>query len=408
MRAGGMSITAPIGKRPLTFHPIAAIFPLMSNVRLAELAADIRANGLLEPIQILDDQIIDGRNRYRACDIAGVQPTFKQVAADINPWALVWSLNGQRRDLTADQRYIIWQECSVNDTAWQAERQRIADEANRKRAEAAREQHAVSKPWAGEAKPVDGAATICSATILEPAAKPLKAAEKKAEAAHVDAGTVARIDTLKKSRPDLHQKVRDGDLSSSRAYTQAKREEKIARLNDIAAQEVKAIQGVYDVLVIDPPWQMKKIEREVRQNQTAFDYPTMDEAALSGLILPAADDCHVWCWTTHKHLPMALRLLDAWGLKYVCTFVWHKPGGFQPVGLPQYNCEFAIYARKGAPTFIDLKAFNVCFSAPRGAHSEKPQEFYDVIARVTAGRRLDMFSRRKIDGFDAWGNEAAT
>lgn len=166
--------------------------------------------------------------------------------------------------------------------------------------------------------------------------------------------------------------------------------------------------GKFSCIVIDPPWPMKKIKRDIkRPNQAAFDYAVMSEDELGELEIPLSDDCHVWTWTTHKFLPMALRLLDVWGLRYVCTFVWHKPGGFQPMKLPQYNCEFALYARRGSPTFTTTKELKVCFEAPRGKHSEKPQLFYDMVRRVTSGPRLDMFNRRAIDGFRGWGLEAA-
>jgi len=206
---------------------------------------------------------------------------------------------------------------------------------------------------------------------------------------------------------EVAKRVADGAFSIAEAKRQVKKAEVIANLTSIETIEAKELDGVYDVIVIDPPWPMKKIERDVAPNQVEFDYPTMTEQELYDLDIPCADNAHVWLWTTHKYLPLAIDLLKAWGLKYVCTFVWHKPGGFQPFGLPQYNAEFALYARSGTPEFIDFKNFNVCFSAPRGAHSEKPQEFYDIVNRVTAGRKLDMFNRRAIPGFDTWGKEAA-
>lgn len=396
-------------------HPAADLFPMLDGKRLQELADDIKTSGLRHPIILHRGQILDGRNRYAACKLAGVTPRFEDAGDNINPWAYVWSLNGERRDLTADQRYLIWKRSTEHSEAWQEEERRIRDEGRRKLSAAkmgnAHAAKGANEKTTGEqvVQPLfsgSSSATARPTSTPAPAPKIAKTRNAKAAASKTNPGAVQRMDQLDRDRPDLAEKVMTGELPAAAAVREMKKAALVAKLEDVAAREVEAPTGQYDVIVIDPPWPMEKIERDERVNQVAFDYPVMDEAEMADLRVPTADDCHVWLWTTHKFLPMAFRLLDAWGLKYVCTFVWHKPGGFQPYGLPQYNCEMALYARKGAPQFVDTKAFSVCFEAPRTAHSEKPAAFYDVVRRVTAGRRLDMFNRRPIEGFDGWGKEA--
>ena len=84
-------------------HPAADIFPLMSPDELSRLAADIKANGLHEPIITIDDAILDGRNRLAACDVAGVKPRFTAYTGK-DPLGYVVSKNLHRRHLTREQR----------------------------------------------------------------------------------------------------------------------------------------------------------------------------------------------------------------------------------------------------------------------------------------------------------------
>ncbi len=209
---------------------------------------------------------------------------------------------------------------------------------------------------------------------------------------------LAKVDELAKVGKVATERLMIADIKKR---TTAQKREQVEQL----AASVPI--GLYQVIVVDPPWPMQKVERESRPNQAReLDYSVMTEEELGKIELPAGPDCHVFLWTTHAFLPMAFRLLMRWNLAYCCTFVWHKPGGFQVVGLPQFNCEFSLYARRGSPKFIDTKEFFTCFEASRGKHSEKPGEFYEMLCRVTAGRRLDMYNRRVIEGFDGWGKES--
>ena len=214
---------------------------------------------------------------------------------------------------------------------------------------------------------------------------------------------------LKKSSPDIYKEVVqqgksvDSDKFKSINFEYNKIKQKEQEL--IPKPSVPETIGKYRTIVIDPPWEMKKIVREVRPNQDVFDYPTMTVEEIKNIKLPVDNESHIYLWTTQKYLPFALDILKAWGARYMFTMVWHKNGGFQPIGLPQYNCEFVVFGKIGTLSFDDTKAFNTCFDADRREHSRKPDEFYNVIRRVSPPPRIDMFSREKRDGFDQWGNE---
>jgi hypothetical protein len=108
------------------------------------------------------------------------------------------------------------------------------------------------------------------------------------------------------------------------------------------------------------------------------------------------------------------------GAAHACTFTWVKKRpprrdgkrdrfrGYQPPDLPQFVTEFCLYAHKGsAPFFLTTKGLNTLLDFPAvGAHSTKPEGFYAELCRVTGGRRVDLYGRRKIAGFESWGLEA--
>ena len=88
---------------PIQFHPFADIFPLLEGEAFAAFVENIKANGLLESIVVFEGKILDGRNRYRACLEAGIEPDFVDYSGD-DPLSDVLSWNLHRRHLNESQR----------------------------------------------------------------------------------------------------------------------------------------------------------------------------------------------------------------------------------------------------------------------------------------------------------------
>ena len=90
----------------MEFHPIANIFPMMSDEELSELAESIESNGLRVPILLHEGKILDGRNRYQACGSSGVKPEYTEFEGD-DPLSHVLDLNLYRRHLTSGQKAVV-------------------------------------------------------------------------------------------------------------------------------------------------------------------------------------------------------------------------------------------------------------------------------------------------------------
>lgn len=87
-------------------HSLAGFFPLMNPDLIAEMADDIAAKGQVNPIWLYEGQILDGRNRYRACVIKGIEPKIKEYTGN-DPLGFVISQNLPRRHLDTSQRAMV-------------------------------------------------------------------------------------------------------------------------------------------------------------------------------------------------------------------------------------------------------------------------------------------------------------
>lgn len=90
----------------MKFHEYANIYRMLPDIELARLAEDIKEKGQLLAITSYENQILDGRNRYMACEMAGVEPRIEEYTGD-DPLGLIASLNDHRRHDSDNERAMV-------------------------------------------------------------------------------------------------------------------------------------------------------------------------------------------------------------------------------------------------------------------------------------------------------------
>ena len=171
----------------------------------------------------------------------------------------------------------------------------------------------------------------------------------------------------------------------------------------------------YATVVVDPPWYYEPfgISRvpagevhDGRKNPLPYPTMTVEEIAALPVSALAAEDAHLYLWTTNRYLPQAFGVVEAWGFNYSTTLIWCKApiGGFLG-GAFSPSAEFVLFARRG-----NIKAKRVerqWWEWPRAMqHSKKPEAFLDIVEQVSPGPYLELFARRNRLGWSTWGDQA--
>jgi N6-adenosine-specific RNA methylase IME4/ParB-like chromosome segregation protein Spo0J len=377
------------------FHPFADIFPLMEGAEFDALVADIKANGLHESIVLLEGKILDGRNRYRACLAAGIEPSFRPFQGD-DPVAFVISLNIARRHLNESQRAMV-----------------AAKLATLRRGD---NQHSpigeTSQARAAELLNVGKRTVERAAEVRDHGAPELRHAVERGAVSLAAAADVATLPATEQA--EIVARGEKEILLAAKAIRAKRVErnhaERMERIREISAGNRDLPGGSYAIIYADPPWHFEVydetsgIERAVGNH-----YPCMATADICAMPVPelTTPDAVLFMWTTSPHLPEALQVIEAWGFEYKSNAVWVK----DKLGLGYYvrnRHELLLIATKGnMPAPLPASRPDSVIEAPRMEHSAKPDEAYELIERMYPDLpRIELFSRSPRPGWVVWGNQS--
>lgn len=177
------------------------------------------------------------------------------------------------------------------------------------------------------------------------------------------------------------------------------------------------IAGGFSTVLADPPWRFTNRTGKVAPEHRRLDrYSTMSLESIMALDLQGvlAPNAHLYLWVPNALLPDGLRVMEAWGFRYVSNIVWakrRKDGGPDGRGVGFYFrnvTELLLFGVKGSMRTLAPGRSQVnMIETRKREHSRKPDEQYRLIEDCSPGAYLELFARHSRPGWTVWGDESA-
>lgn len=185
---------------------------------------------------------------------------------------------------------------------------------------------------------------------------------------------------------------------------------------DIPLAPLPVIEGGFKTVLADPPWRFQNRTGKVAPEHRRLDrYSTMTSDAIMGLRVVdcVADNAHLYLWVPNALLPEGLRVMSAWGFRYVSNVVWakrRKDGGPDGRGVGFYFrnvTELLLFGVRGTMrTLAPARRQVNMIETRKREHSRKPDEQYEVIEACSPGPYLELFARNRRENWTLWGDES--
>jgi len=191
--------------------------------------------------------------------------------------------------------------------------------------------------------------------------------------------------------------------------TAEKKAKRATREAELGARQAALPEAKFGVIYADPEWQFE-VRSEGGMDRAADNhYPTSGLDAIKGRDVGslAAADCVLFLWATVPMLADAIDVLRGWGFAYKSNFNWHKDRCGTGYWSRNRHEHLLVGTRGNVPAPAMGTQFDSSIEAAVGAHSAKPETFYEIIeAYFPTLPKIELNARTARKGWARWGLEA--